>query len=109
MQIIKRFLSSLLLVATLTAGAEELNVAVAANFYGTGRVDDWRGGGRCLSAVAAPFVWRCRNRGTMAPSPVAAHRTGHAGPHPALGQGLRPSLSEGHVRTAMSSTSPNVS
>jgi len=75
----------------------------------TGRVDDWRGDGRCLSTVAAPFVWRCRNRGTLIPFPVAAHRTGHAGPHPALGQGLRPSFSEVHARTVMSSTSPNVS
>src|ERR1700686_4871277 len=30
-----------------------------------GRVDDWRGGGRYLSTVAAPFVWRCRNRGII--------------------------------------------
>jgi len=37
-------------------------------------VDDWRGVGRCLSTVAAPFVWRCRNRGTVNPFPVAAHR-----------------------------------
>lgn len=35
MRTIKRFLAGLLLVATLAAGAEELNVAVAANFYGT--------------------------------------------------------------------------
>ena len=73
-----------------------------------GGVDDWRGNGRDLSTVAAPFVWRCRNRGTMIPSPVAAHRTGHAGPHPALGQGLRPSFSVGHARNVASSTRPNV-
>jgi hypothetical protein len=58
---------------------------------------------------AAPFVWRCRNRGTVNPFPVAAHRTGHAGPHPALGQDLRPSFSESHARSLVSSTRPSVS
>jgi hypothetical protein len=33
-----------------------------------------RGDGRVISTVAAPFVWRCRNRRTLTPFPVAAHR-----------------------------------
>ena len=54
------------------------------------RVEMWRGGGRCVSTVSAPFVWRCRNRRTMTPSPHPAHRTGQAQlRHPALGQGIR--------------------
>ncbi len=61
-----------------------------------GRVDDRRGG--CSLPVgcrrrfrAAPSV-----RADMAPSPVAAHRTGHADcPHPALSRPVRPSLSAG--------------
>src|SRR5450759_5975784 len=82
-----------------------------APFHGARRVDDWRGGGRYLSTVAAPFVWRCRNRRTLTPFPVAAHRTGHAGPHPALGQDLRLSLSESHAceRGGCNLTSPSVS
>jgi hypothetical protein len=58
-----------------------------------GRVDDWRGGGRCGISVAAPFGSRCPTSHAMTPFPVAAHRTGHADlPHPALGQDacLRP-------------------
>src|SRR4030095_11933209 len=47
----------------------------------------WRGGVRKNISVAAPFVWRCLNSSTMAPSPHPAHRTGQADfPHPALGQ-----------------------
>jgi hypothetical protein len=65
-----------------------------------GRVDDWRdchdGGewrfdrrGRCLS----PHV--------VAPFPVAARRTGHADlPHPALGQGITLSPTEGRASLA---------
>src|SRR5450755_2021287 len=51
----------------------------------SGRVDDWRGDGRCLSTVAAPFVWRCRNRGTVIPFPVAP---GRRGPSPRLPQNV---------------------
>ena len=35
-----------------------------------GEVDDWRGGGGCLSNVAAHFGLRCRKRGTVSPPPV---------------------------------------
>ena len=65
----------------------------------TGRVDDWRGGDRCCISVAAPFGSRCPTSHTVAPFPVAAHRTGHADfPHPALGQDLMLSPTEGRVR-----------
>ena len=56
--------------------------------YFSGRVDDWRGGGRRMGvAVSGGF----RNAGAslpaVAPFPVAAHRTGRAVfPHPALGR-----------------------
>ena len=64
-----------------------------------GRVDDWRGDDRCGISVAAPFGSRCPTSNTMAPFPVAAHRTGHADrPHPALGQGIMLSPTEGRVR-----------
>ena len=59
----------------------------------SGRVDDWRGGDRRGIAVSAPFGSRCPTSRSMAPFPVAAHRTGRADlPHPALGQDacLRP-------------------
>src|SRR6266536_184115 len=47
----------------------------------------WRGGFRLNISVAAPFVWRCLSRSTIAPFPHPAHRTGQADfPHPALGQ-----------------------
>ena len=60
-----------------------------------GRVDDWRGGGRCrgvavcrrLSPTAGASVR------TVAPFPVAARQTGHADfPHPAFSRPVRPSL-----------------
>src|SRR5215475_10572466 len=35
-------------------------------------------------------------RSTTNPFPLSAHRTGHGGPHPALGQDIRCSLSEGY-------------
>src|SRR5205807_7773126 len=55
----------------------------------TGRVEMWRGGGRTVSTVTAPFVWRCRNRRSVTPFPHPAHRTGQADfPHPALGRGV---------------------
>ena len=57
----------------------------AVYFSPSGGVEMWRGGVRSVATVAAPFVWRCRNRGTVIPFPVAAHRTGRAElPHPAF-------------------------
>ena len=65
---------------------------------GFGRVDDWRGGDRRGISVSAPFGSRCPTSHTVAPSPVAAHRTGHADfPHPALGQDIMLSPTEGRV------------
>src|SRR6266404_6090563 len=80
-------------------------------FPGTPRVESTTGAVLVGASqlFAAPFVWRCRNRSTVNPSPVAAHRTGHAGPHPALGQDLRPSFSDSHARSVVSSTRPSVS
>ena len=50
------------------------------------------------SLLTAPFGSRCPTSNTMAPFPVAAHRTGHADfPHPALGQGIMLSPTEGRV------------
>ena len=47
----------------------------------------WRGGVRLGISVAAPFVWRCLNGLTIAPSPHPSHRTWRANfPHHALGQ-----------------------
>ena len=52
------------------------------------RVDDWRGGGRRRGvAVAGGFRGAGASLPAVAPSPVAAHRTGRADfPHPALGR-----------------------
>ena len=69
-----------------------------ASMPATGRVDDWRGGDRCGISVAAPFGSRCPTSNTMAPFPVAAHRTGHADfPYPALGQDIMLSPTESRV------------
>jgi hypothetical protein len=47
-------------------------------------------------SVAAPFVWRCLISLATTPSPHPARRTGHADfPHPALGQALMLSPTEG--------------
>ena len=68
--------------------------AVTAMF---GRVGMWRGGGRIGLYVSAPFVWRCLNSRAMTPFPHPAHRTGRALlTHPALGQDITPSHTEGH-------------
>ncbi len=62
-----------------------------------GRVGMWRGGDRIGLSVSAPFVWRCLTSRAMAPFPHPAHRTGHALlTHPALGQDITPSHTEGH-------------
>ena len=62
-----------------------------------GRVRMWRGGGRIGLSVSAPFVWRCLTSRAVTPFPHPAHRTGRADfPHPALGQVLTPSPTEGH-------------
>src|SRR5712675_1157678 len=48
-----------------------------------------RGGGRLLSTVAAPFVWRCPSNLTVTPFPLPARRTERALlTHSALGQEL---------------------
>ncbi len=57
----------------------------------------WRGGGRIGLSGAAPFVWRCLISRAIAPFPHPAHRTGRALlTHPALGQDITPSRTEGH-------------
>ena len=57
----------------------------------------WRGGLRSSLSVAAPFVWRCLDSSTITPFPHPPHRTGQADlPHPALGQDILPSHTEGH-------------
>ena len=57
----------------------------------------WRGGGRIGLSVSAPFVWRCLTSRALTPFPHPAHRTGLADfPHPALGQDITPSHTEGH-------------
>ncbi len=62
-----------------------------------GRVGMWRGGGRIGLSVSAPFAWRCLNSRAISPFPHPAHRTGRALlTHPALGQGITPSHTEGH-------------
>ena len=62
-----------------------------------GRVGMWRGGGRIGLSVSAPFVWRCLNSRALTPFPHPAHRTGRALlTHPALGQDITPSHTEGH-------------
>jgi hypothetical protein len=62
-----------------------------------GRVGMWRGGGRIGLSVSAPLVWRCLNSRAMTPFPHPAHRTGRALlTHPALGQDITPSHTEGH-------------
>ena len=64
---------------------------------GNGRVGMWRGGGRLGLSVSAPLVWRCLNSRAIAPFPHPAHRTGRALlTHPALGQDITPSHTEGH-------------
>ena len=46
--------------------------------------------------LSAPFVWRCLNSQTVTPFPHPAHRTGQAQlTHPALGQDILPSHTEG--------------
>src|SRR5689334_4559033 len=52
-----------------------------------GRVDDWRGGGRLWGVAVGRRLSPCAGASfrTLAPFPVAAHRTGRAGfRHPAL-------------------------
>src|SRR5271163_1350695 len=68
----------------------------------------WRGGGRSVSTVAAPFVWRCRNRRTMTPFPNPALRTGRAlFRHPALGQDIIPSPTEACPSTQAAGRAPD--
>ena len=56
-----------------------------------------RGGDRFDLPVSAPFVWRCPGSLAVAPFPHPAHRTGRAGlPHPAPGQDITRSPTEGH-------------
>ncbi len=46
--------------------------------------------------LSAPFVWRCLNSQPITPFPHPAHRTGQAQlTHPALGQDILPSHTEG--------------
>src|SRR3974390_1684589 len=52
------------------------------------RVEMWRGGGRLLSTVAAPFGWRCRNQGSVTPFPHPASSNRASG-FPALGSRTR--------------------
>ncbi len=57
----------------------------------------WRGGGRFGLSLSAAFVWRCLNSRAVTPFPHPAHRTGRALlTHPALGQDITPSHTEGH-------------
>ncbi len=74
-------------------------VSVSENLFShsLGRVGMWRGGGRFGLSVSAPFVWRCLTSRAMTPFPHPAHRTGRALlTHPALGQDITPSHTEGH-------------
>jgi hypothetical protein len=79
----------------------------AVPFHGARGVEMWRGGGRSISTVAAPFVWRCLNRWTMTPFPHPAHRTGRAlFRHPAPGQGITRSPTEGAASAEASGRDP---
>jgi hypothetical protein len=99
--------------STLNSGSRRGNVVFLVNCFGYspdsgrarsmarrgnfGRVGMWRGGGRIGLYVSAPFVWRCLNSRAMTPFPHPAHRTGRALlSHPALGQDITPSHTEGH-------------
>jgi hypothetical protein len=64
------------------------------------RVEMWRGFFRSNISVPAPFVWRCLSGSTVVPFPHPSHRTGLGGPHPALGQDVRSSLSKGYELAA---------
>src|SRR5215471_21625932 len=65
-------------------------------------VESRRGAAALDSAYLFPplFVWRCLSGAVMAPFPRLAHRTGHAAPHPALGQDVRSSRLGGYVLSA---------
>ena len=66
-----------------------------------GRVGMWRGGGRLGLSISAPFVRRCLSSRAMIPFPHPSHRTGRALlTHPALGQDITPSHTEGHEQPA---------